>query len=83
MYVNHALLRSLILNANVLYIKQKLIDNPGSAVRSLASVSARYQTNRFIGIETGFEYGRTQPGKVPLGSKFNELRGTVSLTFRR
>lgn len=81
--VDHALLRNLILSAEVTVVRNKLLDNNATSKRTVASLAARYQSNRGISIDGEVQYGTGRPGDIPLGVPFSELRGQVTLRFRR
>lgn len=81
--VDHALLRNLILSANVLGVRQKILDSAANSRLLRATFSARYQTSRSINVGGSVEYGRARTGALPLGSPFNELRGQLTLRLRR
>lgn len=81
--VDHALLRNLILTANLTRVNQELLDTKATSRLTTTSFSARYQSNRFISISGAVQYGRGRPGELPLGIKFDELRGLVTLRVRR
>ena len=80
---DHALLRNLIISSDFTAIRQRVLDSPASSNRLLAEFSAKYQSNRFISVQAGVQYGRSRPGAVPLGNVFSELSGQVTLRFRR
>jgi len=80
---DHALLRNLIVSSGFTAIRQRVLDSPASSNRLLAEFSAKYQSNRFISVQAGVQYGRSRPGAVPLGNVFSELSGQVTLRFRR
>ncbi len=81
--VDHGLLRNLLLSLDATVVRNRLLETGASSRRLLTTLSARYQTNRFIGIEGLVQYGRARPGEVPLGVRFNELRGQLTVRFRR
>lgn len=80
---DHALLRNLIISASALVVENKLLDSGASSQRLLSTLSARYQSNRSASIEGSVQYGMARPGEVPLGVRFNELRGQFTVRFRR
>jgi hypothetical protein len=81
--VDHALLRNLILSAQATTVRQKLLDTKATSRLILTSLGARYQSNRFVSLEGNVQYARGRPGEIPLGVTFNELRGQVTVRFRR
>lgn len=81
--VDHALLRNLILSAQATTVRQKLLDTNATSRLILTSFTARYQSNRFVSLEGNVQYAKGTPGEIPLGVAFNELRGQVTVRFRR
>jgi hypothetical protein len=81
--IDHALLRNLVLSADATAVRNKLVGTNASSRRMLATLSGRYQSNRSISIEGLVQYGLARPGDIPLGVRFNELRGQVTVRFRR
>jgi len=81
--VDHALLRNLLLSLNGTVVRNKLLDTQASSRRMVTAFSARYQTNRFISVEGLVQYGMGRPGEIPLGVRFNELSGQLTVRFRR
>jgi hypothetical protein len=81
--VDHALLRNLILSANVLGVRQKILDSAASTRLLRGTFAARYQTSRAINVGGSVEYGKSRPGALPLGQAFDELRGQLTLRLRR
>ncbi len=81
--VDHALLRNLILTANVTRVKQQLLDTDATSGLTIAGFTAKYQSNRFISIAANVQYGQARPGALPLGIAFDEFRGQVTLRVRR
>ncbi len=81
--IDHALLRNLILTANLTRVNQKLLDTDATSRLTIAGFTAKYQSNRFISIAANVQYGHARPGALPLGIAFDELRGQVTLRVRR
>ena len=81
--IDHALLRNLILSADATVSHNKLLETDASSRRRLVSIGARYQSNRAVSVETNVRYGAARPGSIPLGQRFNELSGQITLRFRR
>jgi hypothetical protein len=81
--VDHALLRNLILTANFLGARQKILDTSANRRLLRGTFAARYQTSRSINIGGSLEYSKARTGALPLGVPFNEFRGQVTLRLRR
>lgn len=80
--VDHALLRNLILTANVLAVRQKILDTAAGTRLLRGTFSVRYQTSRSINVGGSIEYGKARPGASALGAAFDELRGQLTLRLR-
>jgi hypothetical protein len=81
--IDHELLQNLILSASTTVTKRDYADQDSSTNVFQASAGTRYQLTRSLSLGATSNYGKTKPNGLILGNPFSELRGMLSVRFRR